>query len=82
MGVRAHSQLRDHPLELVGVRSSGLSHEDAGAGLQLHAARGPRQGHALHLLAVHEERGGRTVHAERQARPLAGEGGQIGRAHV
>lgn len=63
-------------LEPVGVRFSSLSHKEAGAGFQLQAAWGPRQGHPLDLLAVHKQRHGVTVHTEGKARPLAGEGGQ------
>lgn len=76
MGVPAHPQLRDHPLELVRICSSSLGHEEASAGLQLQAPRGAHQGHPLEQLAVHKQRHGRAVHTEGEARPLAGEGGQ------
>lgn len=82
-GVPAHSQFGNCPLELVRVGCSCLSHEETSASLQLQAVGVAGQRQTLHLLAVHEERGPRPAHAQRQAHPATREGGQAeGRSHA
>lgn len=73
LGVPAHTQLHDVPLELVGVRGPSLAHKEARSRFEGQGAGFPLQCRLLCLPAVHVEGGCAALHAQGQAGPAAGQ---------